>query len=246
MTGGGGWIVRATLLEALRRKDAWVLGILMGAFALVALSGRLTGSTDPASATFMLNLGLTLSGLFSLLLTVLLAGRQFPDELENRTLYPLLARPVSRRELLLGKWIAGGLAGLITFAAFVLLTWLVSPPAEPMSAGMRLQFLLVFPVSVFWASALAILLSLCLPRAPALSASLVLVLLGDRLATWFGGVPLLANLLPRVGALNLATRFTDGAPPLAARDLLMLVIYGAVWILLCVILSIELFQRRRL
>jgi ABC-type transport system involved in multi-copper enzyme maturation permease subunit len=239
-------VIRATLLEALRRKDAWVLGILMGAYALVALGARLGGGTDASAATFMLNLGLSLSVLFAHLLTVLLAGRQFPDEIENRTLYPLLARPVTRRSLLLGKWIAGGLVGLVTLAAFALLAWGVAPRAQAMSPLTGMQFFAALPFSLFWASALAILLSLWLPRASALSAGLVLVMLGERLATWTRDVPVLAHLLPRFGALNLATRLTDGAPPLAGGEFLVLILYATVWTLLCVELSIHLFQRRGL
>jgi ABC-type transport system involved in multi-copper enzyme maturation permease subunit len=243
---GARLIVQATLLEALRRKDAWVLGILMGAFAMVAGSARLTGSTDPTAATFMLNLGLSLSVLFSHLLTVLLAGRQLPDEIENRTLYPLLARPISRRELLLGKWLASGLAGLFSLVAFVLLTWIVTPPAASMSGGMGLQFMLALPFSLFWASAMAILLSLWLPRASALSAALVLVFLGQRVSTWLADMPILANLFPRVGALNLATRFTDGAPPLAGTEYLALLAYAGLWILICLMLADAHFSRRSL
>jgi ABC-type transport system involved in multi-copper enzyme maturation permease subunit len=246
MKNGGGLIVRATLLEAQRRKDAWVLGILMGAFAIVAGSARLTGGTDATAATFMLNLGLSLSVLFSHLLTVLLAGRQLPDEIENRTLYPLLARPISRRGLLLGKWLASGLAGLFCLAAFMLLTWIVTPPAAGMSGGMGLQFMLALPFSLFWTSAMAILLSLCLPRAPAISAALVLVFLGQRISTWLADLPLLANLLPRIGALNLATRFTDGAPPLAGNEYLALLAYAGLWMLVCLMLADARFSRRPL
>jgi len=246
VNGGVYLIIRATLLEALRRKDAWVLGILMGAFAIVAVSARFTGSTDPTAATFMLNLGLSLSVIFSHLLTVLLAGRQFPDEIENRTLYPLLARPISRRELLLGKWVASGLAGLFSLVAFVSLTWIVTPPAASMSGGMGLQFMLALPFSIFWASALTLLLSLCLPRASALGASLVLVFLGQRISIWLADAPLPANLFPRVGALNLGTRFTDGAPPLAGMEFLSLLAYACVWILLCLMLADGMFKRRAL
>ncbi len=239
-------IVRATLLEALRRKDAWVLGILMSAFALVALSARLTGSTDPTAATFMLNLGLSLSVMFSHLLTLLLAGRQFPDEIENRTLYPLLARPISRPSLLVGKWLAGGLVGLLVLAAFGLLTWAVTPAAEAMRPQTGLQALIVLPVSLFWTSALVILLSLWLPRASALSAAIVLVFLGDRIAGWLMALPLVPHLLPRIGILNLITRFTDGAPPLSTPDFLLLLVYGTGWTLLCLWAAHLGFRRRGL
>ena len=70
------------------------------------------------------------------LLTLFLAARQIPDEIEHRTIYPLLARPLSRDVYILGKWVACTLVGLAVFAALFVLGWLPVPKMEPYSGAL--------------------------------------------------------------------------------------------------------------
>ena len=53
------------------------------------------------------------------LTVVVLAARQLPREFENRTIYPLLAKPVSRARFLLGKLLGVMLAAAFCFALFM-------------------------------------------------------------------------------------------------------------------------------
>src|SRR5262245_29934822 len=75
-------LIRAVFVETIRRREFYVLLLFMGLFLLGAGVSRIGGIKDPATATFLLNLGLTMSYSFALLLTLLTAARQFPDELE--------------------------------------------------------------------------------------------------------------------------------------------------------------------
>lgn len=241
-----GLILRGTLLELWRRQDVWILTLLMGVFTVIALGARFTGEATPATGTFMLNLGMSLAVMFSHGLTVLLAARQFPTEIENRTLYPLLAKPLTRDHLLLGKWLACSLGGIATFLAFHMIALLVSPPAEPYAAGMHLQHVLAQFVSIPWAAALAIALSLCLPRALALVTSLLLVFGGEALFRWLENRVFAAHALPRFGAMNLATRVTDGIAPLGGAALFTMLGYGLFWTTLCLLAARTLWIRRAL
>ena len=58
----------------------------------------------------------------SLVIAIATTARQLHSEKENRTIFPLLAKPVSRAQLLLGKffgcWLATGLA-LFVFYLFL-------------------------------------------------------------------------------------------------------------------------------
>lgn len=237
---------RGTLLELWRRQDVWILTLLMGVFTVIALGARFTGEATPATGTFMLNLGMSLSVLFAHGMTVLIAARQFPTEIENRTLYPLLAKPLTRDNVLIGKWAACSLGGMATFLAFHVIALAVSPPAEPYSAGMHAQHLLAQGVSIPWAAALAIALSLSLPRALGLLCSLLFVFGGDALYRWLENRLVLAHLFPRFGAMNLATRVTDGAPMLGGGELGLLVGYGLIWTALCLLAARNLWIRRAL
>ncbi|MFN3684422.1 MAG: ABC transporter permease [Fimbriimonadaceae bacterium] len=111
------WVLaKGVVLEALRRKDLWVVGILgaliVGAAGLLGLFG-ITGLE-----AFAKDLAVGVLGLFSTVMAVLSTARLMPKEIGRRTLYPLLARPISRLDLLLGKLFG---AVLVSWAAFLLL-----------------------------------------------------------------------------------------------------------------------------
>jgi ABC-type transport system involved in multi-copper enzyme maturation permease subunit len=219
----------------------------MGVFTIVALGARVSGDATPIMGTFMLNLGMSMAVIFAHGLTALISNRQFPDEIENRTLYPLLAKPLSRDSLLAGKWLACVAGGLLTFLAFHLIALLVSPAPEPYSHMLHVQHLFAQILSISWVAALGIALSLCLPRILALVFTLLLTFGSEACFHLLHGPwPIVAHMLPRFGAMNLTTRLTDGIDPLAFTDLLALFIYAAVWIILCLSAAHALWTRRAL
>lgn len=119
-------IARGVVLDSMRRKDLWVVAIL-GAL-VVGFAGALGLFGFDGLEVFAKDLAVTVVGLFSTVLTAIAACRVLPDEIRNRTLYPLLARPISRFDLLMGKFL-GVVA--VSWAAFLILSLL---------AGLALSF----------------------------------------------------------------------------------------------------------
>jgi len=117
------WIALAkgVLLESIRRKDIWVLAILGVVIILAAAAIGLVGISG--LEIFMKDLAVTVLGAFSTILAVLTSSRVFPDEVKNRTLYPLLARPVRRGDLIFGKFLG---ALLVSWSGFLILAALVT------------------------------------------------------------------------------------------------------------------------
>jgi ABC-type transport system involved in multi-copper enzyme maturation permease subunit len=112
-------IGRNTLTESIRQK---VLNVLL-IFALVlvassfALSGLATPSLDAsgmfdAQIKFVKDAGCGAIGIFGFLITLLSTAQLIPQELHNRTIYTILAKPVRRAEFLLGKFL--GMVLLLT------------------------------------------------------------------------------------------------------------------------------------
>jgi Cu-processing system permease protein len=105
--------------ELYRRKDAYVLLILTALICLVMASVNIFH--DDKVVRYLKELCLLLIWVCSLVIAITTAARQIPMERENRTLFPLLAKPLTRTELLLGKfvgcWVACGLT-LICFYTF--------------------------------------------------------------------------------------------------------------------------------
>lgn len=109
-------LARSVLLESLRRKDLWVVAIL--GFLIILGAGTLGFFGFNGLEIFAKDLAVTVLGLFSTIIAILTSSRLIPDEIKNRTLYPLLARPITRFDLLVGK-LLGAVA--VTWISFLLL-----------------------------------------------------------------------------------------------------------------------------
>lgn len=104
-------IARNTLTEALRQK---VLNILL-LFGLIAIaSGFLFANFTLAEQfKFLKDFSIGAMSVFGLLIALMGTSQLLPNELENRTIYTILAKPVRRSEFLIGKYL-GMLALLAT------------------------------------------------------------------------------------------------------------------------------------
>lgn len=115
-------IIIVVLKEMVRRKDFYVLFVITALITL--LMGSASIFNDSSIAGYMKDGALLLIWVCSLVIAITTTARQLYAEKENRTIFPLLAKPVSRAQLLLGKffgcWIACGLA-LFVFYLFLAL-----------------------------------------------------------------------------------------------------------------------------
>lgn len=119
------WAIAGVVVKELcRRKDFYVL------FVLTALITLLLGSVnffhDTKIVRYMKEVCLLLIWISGLVISIATTARQIPAEREQRTIFPLLAKPVSRWQLVLGKflgcWTAGGLALLVFYVFFVIVS----------------------------------------------------------------------------------------------------------------------------
>jgi ABC-type transport system involved in multi-copper enzyme maturation permease subunit len=105
--------------ELYRRKEFYVLFILTIVICLVMASVNIFN--DNQIIRYLKELCLLLIWVSSLVIAITTTARQIPAEREQRTLLPLLAKPLSRTQLIFGKflgcWLACGLV-LICFYAF--------------------------------------------------------------------------------------------------------------------------------
>lgn len=248
--GGILQLMRLVFLELIRRKDAYLLLILMCTFAIGIMAARTVGIREASSATFLLNLGLSLVYACAHLAVLLTAARQLPSAIEQRTLHVLLARPLSRGNCLLGLWLASGTCGLLVYSVLFLFGWLPIPRLEPYTAALLPQMILLHVASLYTLSALVIAGSLFLPSGINLALHGVWLFLGGKvlqLGSREGGLSAwILAYLPDFSRLNLVTRYTDGAPALAAGTWLGLLTYALLFTALGLGVSRLLFRRRAL
>lgn len=113
-------IAKVVLLEMYRRKEFYVLFILTIVICLIM--GSINIFNQAQVIRWIKEICLLLIWVSSLVIAITTTARQIPAEREQRTLLPLLAKPLSRNQLIVGKflgcWIVTGLTLLCFYIFF--------------------------------------------------------------------------------------------------------------------------------
>ncbi|HXT13394.1 MAG TPA: ABC transporter permease subunit [Candidatus Angelobacter sp.] len=117
-------VAGVVIRELYRRKDFYVLFILT--VIITGLSWIVNFFHDEQIIRFIKEICLLLIWISALVIAVTTAARQIPAERETRTIFPLLAKPISRWQVVVGKfigcWIASGLALVVFYIFFALVS----------------------------------------------------------------------------------------------------------------------------
>ncbi len=112
-------IAGVVIKELYRRKDFYVLFVMTAVITL--LVGSVNFFNDNKIVRYLKDIAMLLIWVSALVIAIVTTARQIPAERENRTIFPLLAKPVTRAQVILGKftgcWLACGLA-LVVFYLF--------------------------------------------------------------------------------------------------------------------------------
>lgn len=119
-------VARATFHEAWRRR--FLNGILVFAILIIGSSWLFAYLQPGAELQMVIDIGLGSIRFFGMLIAVFLGTRLVPDEMERRTIHTILAKPVSRAQFLIGKFVGGALTiaanlalmGLAFYAVFAI------------------------------------------------------------------------------------------------------------------------------
>jgi len=110
--------------ELYRRKDFYVLFILTALITLAMGSFKLFN--DDQIVRYIKEICLALIWLSSIVIAITTAARQLPAEKEMRTIFPLLAKPITRGQVVLGKflgcWFSCGVALLLFYTFFCIIS----------------------------------------------------------------------------------------------------------------------------
>lgn len=113
-------IAGVVVKEMYRRKDFYVLLVLTVVITLVFAS--MNFFNDDRIVRYLKEISLLLVWIASLVIAITTAARQIPAEKESKTIFPLLAKPITRVEFLVGKflgvWFACGIS-LLVFYGFI-------------------------------------------------------------------------------------------------------------------------------
>jgi len=109
-------LARNTISEALRRKI--LNAVLMVSIAIMCLFFAFQQLQPRSEFTLIKSLGLGMISLAGVLISVILSINLIPTEIERRTIYTILSKPVRRHEFLLGKYL--GALGTVFINIFLM------------------------------------------------------------------------------------------------------------------------------
>jgi len=114
---------QVVLKEMYRRKDFYVLFVLTVVLTLAA--GSANFFNEDRIVAYIKDLSLLLIWVAALVIAIVTTARQIPAERESRTIFPLLAKPLTRWQFLLGKfagcWFTCGLALVVFYFFFAVI-----------------------------------------------------------------------------------------------------------------------------
>ena len=168
-----GALAQGVVLESVRRKDLWVVAIL--GFLIMMAAGTLGFFGMQGLQIFVKDLSVSVLGMFSTIVAILTAARMLPDEIRQRTLYPLLARPISRFDLIFGKTIGSVLVSWIAFLVLAALTGIALLTFHVKFEPIMLQYLLCKMMGLALTCSLAVALSAYMTPAAGATMSFILV-----------------------------------------------------------------------
>lgn len=250
-------IARIVWLEVLRRKDAYVLFILLAAFLLTLLTLDIFGLGG--LVVYVKEIGLLMAWLFSWLLAVAVSVRQLPQEEARGTIFPLLAKPITRWELIAGKWLgAWSVVSAATALFYLFLVGVVLGRGGSLEPPILWQALFLHFCLLGIVVALGVLFStrlnadaagtltlvvlaatyLILPRVPAL----IVHEHGLRAL----GLLALYYALPHLELFDLRRRLVYSWDPVLATVWLQVLLYGLILISILLLLAWLAYRRKKL
>jgi len=233
---------KGVLREFLRRKDFYLIFALQ--IVMILYVATISFGGERGFGRYFKEIGISLAYIFSVIIAVIFASRQIPQEIESKTIYPILAHPVSRTEFILGKFAGVFLIAAMSFtlfyatfiASFLLRGDLSTPPLLFLEGYVLHLFLLSFFTS------LTILLSLFLSTAANSGVSLI-VYFGTN---WFGASIPGSLYLPHPELFDIKEKIIHTWDIVPAWVVLFLGIYAALYTAFFLVSASAVFKRRNL
>ncbi len=244
-------------LEVLRRKDVYVLFILLATFLLALLTLDVFGLGGLVG--YVKEIGLLLAWLFSWILAVTVSVRQLPREEERGTIFPLLAKPVNRWSLIIGKWLgAWSIVVVATALFYIFLVGIVIWRGGGFGTALLAQALMLHLGLLGIITALGILFSTRLNGDAAGALTLVVSLAAHLLLPRMLGLVMnehglrrtgllvLYYVLPHLELFDMRRRLVHNYAQVSAATWLTVLLYGAILTALLLLLAWLAYRKKRL
>lgn len=246
-------IAALTVREALRQKLA--VNLLVFALVVIGASVVLSELTFGEQYRIIADLALTSAAVFGTLIAVFLGAGLVAGDVQRKTVYPILAKPVSRAHYVVGRF--AGLAATLTLnlavmaVMTVLVLWFYRGDLKFLHSTPLLAAFLALAVQLAMVAAIAVLFSTFANATLSAVAGLSLAVTGHlaraAIPLWMrtpaGKVA--AYLVPNLSALDLKLQVVY-EQPVPSGEVALLLLYGLSYAGACVALAAAIFSRRNL
>jgi len=249
-------IAKVVILEMYRRKDFYVLLALT--VLITGLMGSVTFFDDPKIGRYLKEICLGLIWISALFIAIATMARQLPAERESRTIFPLMAKPVSRGQVLFGKFLGcwfASCAGLLLF--YVFFAFVAASREHQLPVGNYLQAWSLHCMMLAVVIALTLLGSLLLSSVAANATMTVIITVGILLvgrhlhkvglrAGEISGTLLtgIYYLLPHLELFDVRDLIIHNWPPIAWHIWGIAVLYAMVYAALLLFASWLVFRKK--
>ncbi|MCK5849745.1 MAG: ABC transporter permease [Kiritimatiellae bacterium] len=232
-------IAAVVWLEMIRRKDIYVLLILLGGLLVILVSLNVFGLGG--TTRYVTDIGLLTAWVFGWALAISISTRELPQEEARRTIFPLLAKPLTRFELIIGKWL-----GSWTMVSIAVLLFYMLIHAVVLMKGGKITQMAFLQSYVLHCFALAIITSIGMAFSTRLNhdaaASISYILTGAAflvvphipkflvLETGLraNALTIIYNLLPHFEVFDMRQIVVHKYPPIACSTMAIISAYGLI------------------
>lgn len=106
-----------SIIETMRRKEFYVILILILGLAVWM---AVLDTSMPGSGRFAKQIVMQVVWLVSIALAVTLSARQIPTDLDQKTVYVLMSRPISRTQYVIGRILGAAFTSILCFTSLFL------------------------------------------------------------------------------------------------------------------------------
>jgi ABC-type transport system involved in multi-copper enzyme maturation permease subunit len=244
-----------TFRENIRNRIMMVILLFSG--ALITVSGIVSQWSLNEQAKIVKDFGLAAISVFGLLIAMFVGVRTFYQEIERKTVYMLVSKPVARSQIILGKY--AGLAGTVLVNLVILtfcllgidyliegkLAWEIMPAV----ALIILEIFLVIAWAVFFSmltsSVLSSILTFLVYVTGHMAPDIMLYTKLHPEAKINSLLKFLYTIIPNLENFNIKSAVV-GHLPLPDNAILYAVLYGTAYTAIVLVLTIMIFSRKDL
>ena len=252
------WLIAKTILiEAVRRKDLYVVALI--SIVIISIVGVFRFFGVAGLHKFFREVSLAVMNWATTLIVILLAARQLPREFESRTIYPLLAKPVTRLHFLVGKFTGTLLAAVIAYAIFMVFFSIGQIQiGVPLVWPTFLQMIYLHFLALAVLCALTLMLSTIMTHSATLTVAVLFFILSEQITAfiriyyetagaWMRRLLWVLNYaVPQLALTDLTEKVVHDWPPVPAWVLEFWTVDAAIFVAVFFGISFLRFRRREI